>query len=281
FQGDARMPRTPDAAAAHREATTTPSSLAPCPRRSGRSSGRHETARLPGEGRRCSSLRGGWRLSYRLVQRAGLAYMQLYGVSAWRQPNIGCIVVPVYLVGRQCKSWSTFGGRAMPDLFEIMESCRAMRRLKPDPVPDELVAKILRAGIYAPNGGNTLKWRFLVVKDPKIKKAVQVIYKKAYDEVIGPRYSSSEPPPGSDKRKYRGQHAAVEYLTEHYHEAPVWIVACLEDGATPNRMAGSSIYPAVQNMVLATRALGLGTTLTTRHMLFEKEADAALGLPPG
>ena len=126
-----------------------------------------------------------------------------------------------------------------------------MRRLKPDPVPDELIAKILRAGIYAPNGGNTQKWRFLVIKDPKIKKAVQVIYKKAYDEVIGPRYSSSEPPPGSDKEKYRRQHAAVEYLTEHYHEAPVWIVACLEDGPTPNRMAGSSIYPAVQNMVLA------------------------------
>ena len=168
----------------------------------------------------------------------------------------------------------------MPDLFEIMESCRAMRRLKPDPVPDELVAKILRAGIYAPNGGNNQKWRFLVVKDPKIKKAVQVIYKKAYDEVIGPRYSSSAPPPGSDKEKYRRQHAAVEYLTEHYHEAPVWIVACLEDG-NPGPMSGASVYPAVQNMVLACRALGLGTTLTTRHMLHQKEADKALGLPEG
>ena len=81
----------------------------------------------------------------------------------------------------------------MPDLFEIMESCRAMRRLKPDPVPDELIAKIIRAGIYAPNGGNTQKWRFLVVKDPKIKKAVQTWYKKAFDEVIGPRYRSSAP----------------------------------------------------------------------------------------
>ena len=158
----------------------------------------------------------------------------------------------------------------MPDLFEIMESCRAMRRLKPDPVPDELIAKILRAGIYAPNGGNSQKWRFLVIKDPKIKKAVQVIYKKAYDEVIGPRYSSSAPPPGIDKEKYRRQHAAVEYLTDHYHEAPVWIVACLEDGPTPNRMAGSSIYPAVQNMVLACRALGLGTTLTDAAHAFRE-----------
>jgi nitroreductase len=167
----------------------------------------------------------------------------------------------------------------MPDLFEIMESCRAMRRLKPDPVPDELIAKILRAGIYAPNGGNSQKWRFLVVKDRKIKDAVHVWYKKAFDEVIGPRYASSPPPPGSDKERYSRQHKAVEYLTEHYADAPVWIVACLE--GPPNRMAGSSIYPAVQNMILATRALGLGTTLTTRHMLFEKEADAALGLPAG
>ena len=169
----------------------------------------------------------------------------------------------------------------MPDVFEIIENCRAMRRLKPDPVPDEMIAKILRAGSSAPNGGNTQKWRFLVIKDRKIKEAVAVWYKKAFDEVIGPRYRTSEPPPGVTKERYLRQHAAVEYLTDHYAEAPVWIVACLEDGATPNRMAGSSIYPAVQNMVLATRALGLGTTLTTRHMLFEKEADAALGLPPG
>ncbi|TAJ41195.1 MAG: nitroreductase [Reyranella sp.] len=169
----------------------------------------------------------------------------------------------------------------MPDLFEIIESCRAMRRLKPDPVPDALIARILRAGACAPNGGNTQKWRFLVIKDRKIKDAVALWYKKAFDEVIGPRYRTSEPPPGVSKERYLRQTAAVEYLTDHYAEAPVWIVACLEDGPTPNRMAGSSIYPAVQNMVLATRALGLGTTLTTRHMLFEKEADAALGLPAG
>jgi nitroreductase len=52
----------------------------------------------------------------------------------------------------------------MPDLFETIETCRAMRRLKPDPVPDEMIAKILRAGICAPNGGNSQKWRFLVIK---------------------------------------------------------------------------------------------------------------------
>ena len=70
------------------------------------------------------------------------------------------------------------------------------------------------------------------------------------------------------------------YLTDH-NEAPVWIVACLEDGENPDRTAGSSIYPAVQNMLLATRALGLGTTLTTRHTGYGKEVDAIFGLPSG
>lgn len=167
------------------------------------------------------------------------------------------------------------------DVFDIMATTRSMRRLKPDPVPDALIRKILEAGACAANGGNTQKWRFLVVKDPAIKKAVAVYYKKAFDEVVGPRYRSSAPPPGATPERYVRQHSAVEYLTEHFHEAPVWIVACMEDGPAPNRSSGASIYPAVQNMILATRALGLGTTLTTRHLLHEKEAEAALGLPPG
>lgn len=169
----------------------------------------------------------------------------------------------------------------MDDVFEIMTTTRSMRRLKPDPVPDELITKILHAGLGAANGGNGQKWRFMVIKDPAIKKAVQVWYKKAFDEVVGPRYATSAPPPGITGEKYQRQHGAVEYLTEHYHEAPVWIVACLEDGPNPGRSAGASVYPAVQNMLLAIRALGLGSTLTTRHLQFEKETEAALGLPPG
>ena len=149
------------------------------------------------------------------------------------------------------------------DLFEIMQTTRAMRRLKPDPVPDALIRKILDAGICAPNGGNTQRWR-------------------AFDEVVGPRYLNSAPPPGVSREAYTRQHAAVQYLTDHFHEAPVWIVACLEEGSTPpTRWSGASIYPAVQNMLLAARALGLGATLTTRHLLFEKETEAALGLPTG
>lgn len=167
------------------------------------------------------------------------------------------------------------------DLFEIMHTTRTMRRLKSDPVPDELIRKILEAGICAANGGNMQRWRFLVVKDPDIKTAVQIIYKRAFDAIISPRYAASAPPPGVTAERYQRQHAAVRHLTEHYHEAPVWIVACLEDDAAPSRWTGASIYPAVQNMLLAARALGLGSTLTTRHLIYEKEAEAALGLPEG
>src|SRR5881394_289769 len=131
------------------------------------------------------------------------------------------------------------------DVFDIMYTTRAIRRLKPDPVPDDLIRQILLAGQAAASGGNTQRWRFLVLKDPEIKKKVQVYYKKAFDEVVGPRYASSPPPPGSDPGKYSRQHRAVEYLTDHYHEAPVWIVACLEDSAnmspSAGRSAGSSI----------------------------------------
>ena len=170
----------------------------------------------------------------------------------------------------------------MPDLFDIIHTTRAMRRLKPDPVPDDLIRQILDSAICAPSGGNTQKWRFLVVKDRKIKEQVQVWYKKAFEEVIGPRYLTSTPPPGVTREAYTRQHSAVQYLTDHFHEAPVWIVACVDEGpAASTRWSGASIYPAVQNMLLTARALGLGATLTTRHLLFEKETEAALGLPPG
>ena len=168
------------------------------------------------------------------------------------------------------------------DVFEILRTTRAMRRLRPDPVPDELIRQVLEAGVSAANSANTQRWRFLIIKDPEIKRAVQVFYQRAFDEVVGPRYAASAPPPGITKERYTRQHAAVEYLTEHYHEAPVWIVPCIDHGEdTPDRTSGASIYPAVQNMLLAARALGLGATLTTRHLYFERDSEAALGLPPG
>ncbi|MQA00681.1 MAG: nitroreductase [Dehalococcoidia bacterium] len=167
------------------------------------------------------------------------------------------------------------------DLFEIMHSMRAMRRLKPDPVPDDVVRQILRAAIGAPNGGNRQRWRFLVVTDPEVKSQVQVYYQRAFEDHVRDAYLHGEAPPGMTKEQHLRQLGAVEYLTVHFHEAPVWIVPCMEGGETPRRAEGAGIYPAVQNMLLAARALGLGATLTTRHTNYQREVDEIFALPEG
>src|ERR1044071_4578294 len=164
------------------------------------------------------------------------------------------------------------------DLFEIISTTRSMRRLKPDPVPAELIRKILEAGVCAPSGGNMQRWRFLVIQDAEIKRTVGAYYKRAWDEVVALRYRAGAPAPGMDQARFQRLLAAAEYLAAHIHEAPVWIIPCLQ-GEAPTRTSGSSIYPAVQNMLLAARALGLGATLTTLYLNFEKEAETALGLP--
>jgi nitroreductase len=84
--------------------------------------------------------------------------------------------------------------------------------------------------------------------------------------------------PGTSGERFLRMLDAAQYLADHIHEAPVWIAPCL-GGATPTRTSGSSIYPAVQNMLLAARALGLGATLTTLYLNFEKEVEVAFGLP--
>lgn len=164
------------------------------------------------------------------------------------------------------------------DLFEIIRTTRSMRRLKPDPVPDALIRRVLEAGMCGPSGGNMQHWRFIVIQDATIKQTVGAYYKRAWDEVVAPHYRAGESPPGIGQDQFLRTVAAAEHLAAHIHEAPVWIVACLH-GDVPTRTAGSSIYPAVQNMLLAARALGLGATMTTLYLSFEKETEAALGLP--
>lgn len=168
---------------------------------------------------------------------------------------------------------------ADPGLFAIMRSTRSMRRLKPDPVPEALLRQVLEAGTWAANGGNMQNWRFLVIRDPAVKQAVAVYYRRAWQEIVGPRYRAGGPAPGTTPEAFARMLAAAEHLAEHFHLAPVWIVPCMA-GATPTRTSGASIYPAVQNMLLAARALGLGATLTTLYLQFEQEAEAAMGLPP-
>ena len=104
------------------------------------------------------------------------------------------------------------------DLFEIIRTTRSMRRLKQDPVPNELVRKILEAGVCAPSGGNMQRWRFLVIRDPKVKETVGALYKRAWDEQVAPRYRAGEPAPGMSRERFLRLLDAAEYMANHIHE---------------------------------------------------------------
>jgi len=174
---------------------------------------------------------------------------------------------------------------AEPGIFEVMFSTRSMRRLKPDPVPDAVIYKVVDAGIRAPSGGNNQHWRFLVVKDPQVKQQVQQVYQKGWGEVQA-MYRGRTAPEHMAEGKFRRLLDTAAYLAEHLAAAPVLLFACLKERPMPAplaaklaRLSGSSIYPAVQNILLACRALGLGATLTTVSSLYEDEIRTILHLP--
>jgi nitroreductase len=178
-------------------------------------------------------------------------------------------------------------------IFETMYSARAMRRFKPDPVPEEVISKILDTAIRAPSAGNTQDWLFIVVTDAAQRQKVGEIYRRA-SMWVRQVYENNQPAVSTSQ--YERMLKAGFYLHEHMADPPVLIVPCLRlrDRNLPESLpeearlamgrefpwrAGASIYPAVQNILLACRALGLGAVLTTNHMLLEDEMKQALGLP--
>lgn len=165
------------------------------------------------------------------------------------------------------------------DFFEVITTQRAIRRLRPDPVPDDVLRKILDAAVCAPSGGNRQGWSFVVVRDPATRARLGQLYREAFDELLKVPYyaAAAAAPPDSPAGRLL---ASARHLAEHLDAAPVLIVACIAtDGARPTLATGASIYPAVQNLLLAARALGLGTCLTTIHRFRDAEVRAALGLP--
>jgi nitroreductase len=119
-------------------------------------------------------------------------------------------------------------------------------------------------------------WRFLVIRDQAIKDAIATKYRRRWHDECGPAFRNAAP--SRDRDRYHRMLDACDYQADHLHEAPVWIVPCVL-GRTRTWEAGSGIYPAVQNMLLAARALGLGTTLTTLFQYEEEDGEAMLGLP--
>jgi nitroreductase len=188
----------------------------------------------------------------------------------------------------------------MPDigLFEAIRSARSLRRLKPDPVPEELITRVLDAAIRAPSGGNAQSWAFVVVRDAGLRQKLGAIYRKASD-IAEAVYAARGRPLHLNEQQFARMMAAGEYLWDHMGEAPVLLVVCARRPALParetlppaiaarwdeelayaDRIRGASVYPAVQNIILACRALGLGTVITTNHIRCEDEVKALLGIP--
>jgi len=160
------------------------------------------------------------------------------------------------------------------DLFEAMFTQRAIRRFSPEPVPDELLRRVLDAAIHAPSGGNNQSWNFVVITDSDVKSQVGRIYKQAWDDVGLSRFAND--PDASRARIYR----SADYLAERMGDAPVLLLACIEGSSGSRSLAtGASIYPAVQNLMLAARGLGLGTVITTVHKHRETEMKELVGIP--
>jgi nitroreductase len=156
----------------------------------------------------------------------------------------------------------------MPDeigLFEAIDTQRGLRRFKPDPVPDDMITRVLQAAIKAPSGGVQQGWSFIVVRDPEIRRKIGDLYR------TGSRFDIRDDMTGQQRRVYR----LAQDLEDHLDDVPVLIVACLRGGLG----SGASIYPAVQNILLAARGLGLASVLTTRQSRFEADIKEILGIP--
>ena len=154
------------------------------------------------------------------------------------------------------------------DLFEAINTQRGIRYFKPDPVPDELITRLLQAAIKAPSGGVRQGWSFVVIRDQETRRKIGDIYRTGAKFVIRPDMTPQQ-------LKVYG---AAQHLEDHIEDVPVLILACIQ-GDPASTTWGASIYPAVQNILLAARALGLGSVLTTRHRRFEEEIKQLLGIP--
>jgi len=163
------------------------------------------------------------------------------------------------------------------DIFEVINTQRAMRRLKADPVPDELIWKLLDAAVRAPSGGNRQPWNFIVIRDADTKAKIAEYYLDSWNKSYGLIKQPAMANPETAKT-----YASAEHLANHLAEVPVLIIAAVNlPAVAPASPAGASIYPAVQNLMLAARALGLGTTLTTLYRTHGAEVKQLLGIPEG
>jgi nitroreductase len=174
------------------------------------------------------------------------------------------------------------------DIYQAMATLRAVRRLRPEPIPDEVLARVIEAATWAPTGGNAQPWRVIAVSEAEIKERLAGLYAERWSAYAAHHRTLIEDAPARAKEKARRMLAAGDYLATHFAETPVVLVFCFD----PRRMAitdaelgrvsvvgGASVYPAVQNLLLACRAEGLGCVLTTLLCQVEPQVRELLHIP--
>ncbi len=177
------------------------------------------------------------------------------------------------------------------DLDDALLTTRAIRRYTNDPVTDQEVLHCLRAAQQAPSGGNVQPWQYLVLTDAEPKACVAELYRRAYDRyertllATPQRFRTPE-----DEASWERTAAASRHLADHLAEAAAIVLVLMpviewtpsdDEGPMDIGPLYASVYPAVQNLMLAARGLGIGTALTTVIRIHQAEALEALGVPPG
>ncbi len=174
------------------------------------------------------------------------------------------------------------------DVYEAMGTLRAVRRLRPDPVPDSVLRRVLEAATWAPTGGNVQPWRAVVVRDVEKKKRMAEWYATSWSAYVRQHRKRIAGAPAQLREQTERVFAAGDHLAEHFAETPVLVVFCFNpenmaitdsELGRPSVVGGASVYPAVQNLLLACRAEGLGCVLTTLLCMHEPALRELLGIP--
>ena len=166
------------------------------------------------------------------------------------------------------------------DVFEALYTTRAMRRVKEDSIPDDVIKSIMDSAIRAPSGSNRQDWKFLVVTDKKTREELADIYRETWDYYVKSFYNDSEDL-GASSLKNKDEIETVKrisnsasWLAENYHKVPLLFLAFSRNDPT-----GSSIYPAIWNLMLAARGHGVGTCLTTVMNFKTEDVYKVLNVP--
>lgn len=157
-------------------------------------------------------------------------------------------------------------------IYNLMSTQRAIRRLKPDPIPEEVLQRVMQAAAWAPTGGNRQPWRIVMVHDRAAKERMGELYTVRWNNFTGAYLKRFENAPAEQRRKEERTIAAGDHLAAHFGDCPVIAVVCFNPkfmavtDAGQDRVSvvgGGSVYTAVQNLMLACRAEGVGCVLTT------------------